>query len=123
MQLEVQSRTVLACPETRSLLMQEATTVGPRNSVPWDVPSGQSLMTLLALVGTKRMDVEALRERVKLTPLAFENFLGWLQREYLVDVIATLEGDQVKESVALTEKGEAALVSMLESTCELPDLR
>ena len=69
------------------------------------------------------MDVEALRERVKLTPLAFENFLGWLQREYLVDVIATLEGDQVKESVALTEKGEAALVSMLESTCELPDLR
>jgi len=103
--------------------MQEATTVGPRNAVPRDVLSSQSLVTLLALVGTKRMDVEALRERTKLAPLAFENLLGWLQREYLVDVIASLEKEQVKEKVALTERGEAALVSILESTCELPELR
>jgi len=103
--------------------MQEATTVGPRNGVPGDVPSGQSLVTLLALVGTKRMDVKTLRERTKLTPFAFENLLGWLQREYLVDVITSLVGDQVKESVTLTERGEVALVSMLESTCELPELR
>jgi len=103
--------------------MQEATTVSPRDTVPRDVLSGQSLVTLLALVGTKRMDVGALRERTKLTPLAFENLLGWLQREYLVDVITSLEGDQVNERVTLTEKGEAALVSMLESTCELPELR
>jgi len=103
--------------------MQEATTIGPRNAVPWDVMSGQSLVTLLALVGTKRMDVESLQERTKLTPLAFENLLGWLQREYLVDVITSLEGNEVKENVALTEKGEAALVSILESTCELPELR
>ena len=103
--------------------MQEATTVGPRNTPPWDVLSGQSLVTLLALVGARRMDVQALRERTKLTPLAFENLLEWLQREYLVDVITSLEGEQVKESVALTEKGEAVLVSMLESTCELPELR
>jgi len=80
-------------------------------------------LTLLALVGTKRMDVEALRERTKLTPLAFESLLGWLQREYLVDVITSLQGDQVKERVTLTELGEAALVSILESTCELPELR
>jgi len=103
--------------------MQETTTAGLRNAVPRDVQSGQSLVTLLALVGTKRMDVEALRERTKLTPLAFENLLGWLQREYLVDVITSLEGNQVRESVVLTEKGEAALVSILESTCELPELR
>ena len=103
--------------------MQETTTLGPRNSVPWDVLSGQSLVTLLALVGTKRMEVEALRQRAKLTPLAFENLLEWMQREYLVDIITSLEGTDVKESVALTEKGEAALVSMLESTCELPELR
>jgi hypothetical protein len=69
------------------------------------------------------MDVEVLRERTKLLPHAFENLLGWLQREYLVDVITSLEGDMVKESVALTEKGEEVLVSMLESTCELPELR
>jgi len=85
--------------------------------------SGQSLVALLALVGTRRMEVEALRERTKLTPFAFENLLGWLQREYLVDVITSLEGQKVKENVALTDKGEAALVSMLESTCELPELR
>jgi hypothetical protein len=103
--------------------MQKATTVDPRNAVPRDVLSGQSLVTLLALVGTKRMDAETLRERTKLTPLAFENLLGWLQQEYLVDVVTGLEGDQVKESVALTEKGEGALVRILESTCELPELR
>jgi len=103
--------------------MQEATTMGPWNSVPWGVMSGQSLVTLLALVGTKRMDVEALRERTRLSPFAFENLLGWLQREYLVDVITSLEGEQVKENVALTDRGEAALISMLESTCELPELR
>jgi len=103
--------------------MQEATTVGPRNSVPWDVMSGQSLATLLALVGTKRMRVEALRERTKLTPPAFGNLLGWLQQEYLVDVVSSLEGKDVEEKVELTEKGEAVLVSMLEKTCELPELR
>ena len=97
--------------------------MGPWNSVPWGVMSGQSLVTLLALVGTKRMDVEALRERSRLNPFAFENLLGWLQREYLVDVITSLEGEQVKENVALTDRGEAALISMLESTCELPELR
>jgi len=102
--------------------MQKATTVGPRNAVPRDVLSGQSLVTLLALVGAKRVDVEALRERTKLTPITFQNLLGWLQREYLVDVVTSLEGDKVKENVTLTEKGEAALVSMLESTCELPEL-
>jgi len=103
--------------------MQEATTVGPRNSVPRDILSGQSMVTLLALVGTKRMDVEALRVRSRLTPLAFEDLLSWLQREYLVDVITSLEGDRVNESVALTEKGEGVLVGILESTCELPELR
>jgi len=85
--------------------------------------SGQSLLTLLALVGTKRMDVETLRVRTRLTPFAFENLLGWLQREYLVDVIASLEGNKVREDVGLTDKGEAALVSMLETTCELPEFR
>ena len=103
--------------------MQEATTVGPRNSIPRDVLSGQSMVTLLALVGTKRMEVEALRVRTRLTPIAFENLLSQLQREYLVDVITSLEGDQVKENVTLTEKGEEVLISLLESTCELPELR
>ena len=84
--------------------------------------SGQSLVALLALVGTKRMDVESLRERTRLTPFAFGNLLRWLQREYLVDLVSNLEGSDVEEKVELTEKGEAVLVSMLEETCELPEL-
>ena len=84
--------------------------------------SGQSLVTLLALVGARRLNVEALRERTKLNPSAFGSLLGWLQREYLVDVVSALDGDHVEEKVELTEQGEAVLVSMLEKTCELPEL-
>lgn len=78
---------------------------------------------MLALVGTKHMDVEALREKTKLAPLHFGNLLEWLQREYLVDIVTSLEGSRVRENVALTEQGEEVLVRMLESTCELPELR
>jgi hypothetical protein len=104
-------------------MMQETATLGPSNSISGDIISGQGLMTLLALVGTKRMDTEALRARTRLTPYAFRGLLSWLQREYLVDVVSSLEGDHVEERVELTEKGEEALVGMLEKTCELPDFR
>jgi DNA-binding MarR family transcriptional regulator len=103
--------------------MQETTKFGPAAAVPRDNIPGQSLVTLLALVGTGRMDVEALRARTKLTPPAFGSLLRWLQREYLVDVVSSPEGKAKGEEVVLTEKGEAALVSMLEETCELPELR
>ena len=43
---------------------------------PWDIMSGQSLVALLALVGTRRMGVEALRGRTKLTPNAFGRLLS-----------------------------------------------
>jgi hypothetical protein len=69
------------------------------------------------------MDIEALRARTKLTPSAFSGLLGWLQKEYLVDVVSGLSGDKIQEKVELTEMGEEALVSMLERTCELPELR
>ncbi len=95
----------------------------PGNTVPWDIIPSQSLAALLALVGTKRMDVAALRERTELAPINFIALLAWLQHEYLVDIISTLEGNEVKEEVQLTDLGEAALISMLERTCELPDLR
>lgn len=105
------------------MLMQETRTIGPANSGPRDILPGQSLVALLALVGSKRVDVDALRKRTKLTPLAFGTLLGWLQREYLVDVISNLEGEQVEEKVELTDRGESVLVSMLEKTCELPEFR
>lgn len=67
------------------------------------------------------MEVESLREKAKLKPDAFRSLLGWLQREYLVDVVSRLSGDRVEERVVLTERGEEALVGMLERTCELPE--
>jgi hypothetical protein len=103
-------------------MMQESLTVGPAYDGSRAMLSGQSLATLLALVGARRMNVEALRRRINLNPLVFGRLLGWLQKEYLVDLVSTLEGDQVEEKVKLTEKGEAVLVSMLEKTCELPEL-
>lgn len=69
------------------------------------------------------MDPEALRARTKLPPGAFRNFLRWLQREYLVDVVSSLDGEKISEKVELTDKGEVLLVRMLERTCELPELR
>jgi hypothetical protein len=103
-------------------MMQKQLTMGPAYDGSRAMLSGQSLVTLLALVGAKRMNVEALRGRINLNPRAFGNLLGWLQREYLVDLVSTLDGDRVEENVELTEKGEAVLVSMLEKTCELPEL-
>jgi len=93
------------------------------DSSSWDILPNQSLVALLALVGTKRMDVEALRNRTRLADGAFRMLLSWLQREYLVDVVSTLEGDQIQERVELTERGESILLRSLERTCELPELR
>ncbi len=103
--------------------MQETTEIDARNISSQRIQSGHSLVTLLALVGTRRMDVETLRERIKLSPLAFRDFLNWLQQEYLVDVISSLDGERVSEQVELTEKCEEFLVRVLENTCELPELR
>ena len=103
-------------------MVQETRASGPTNSVPWDF-AGQGLVALLALVGSRSMNVEAFRTRTKLTPAAFRSLLGWLQREYLVDVVSNLSGRLIEEKVELTEKGEAVLLGMLEKACELPELR
>jgi hypothetical protein len=68
------------------------------------------------------MELKALRERIRLAPLAFGKLLGWLQQEYLVEVVSGLEGSEVSESVKLTDRGERVLVGMLERTCDLPEL-
>ena len=97
--------------------------LGPTSPVLRDALSGQSLLTLLALVGTKRLDVESLCGRTKLAPAAFGEFLVWFQREHLVDVVSSLDGDGVEEIGELTEMGEEVPLGLLESTCELPELR
>jgi hypothetical protein len=104
-------------------MMQETNIAVPANFPHGDEFPGQSLVALLALAGTKPMNVETLRGRVKLSPFAFGNLLDVLQREYLVDLVSTLEGERIEERVALTDKGESLLVSILEQTCELPEFR
>lgn len=104
------------------MLMQETTTIGPLTSGPGGILPGQSFAALLALVGTRKMDVETLRKRIGLAPFAFGGLLSWLQREYLVNVVPSPEGDELAEKVELTEKGESALISLLETMCELPEL-
>jgi hypothetical protein len=102
--------------------MQGQVNVGVPRTAPEEMPPDQSLAALLALVGAKRMDVETLRSRTKLAPFAFVSLLNWLQQEYLVEVITSQEGERVFQKVALTEWGETILVSLLERTCELPEM-
>lgn len=77
---------------------------------------------MLALAGSKKLDVAGLRERAKLTPEGVDALLSWLQREYLVDFVSSLEGEKITETLELTEVGESVLIRLLEQTCELPDL-
>ena len=83
---------------------------------------GQSLPILLALVASKKMDVEALRTRAILNPSAFADLMSWLKQEHLVEVATPPGEDKTRERVELSDRGEAVLVSFLERTCELPEL-
>jgi len=104
-------------------MMQEAHRIDPvLGSRPGVSLTGQSLSALLALAGSQRLGVEELRRRMKLTSQGFAALLSWLQREYLVDVVSRLDGQQVKETVVLTDVGEKVLVGLLEQMCELPEL-
>lgn len=102
--------------------MQETMELGPVGVPCWDL-TGQGLYALLSLVGARRMDVQVLRERTKLTPPAFMALMERLQRECLVDLVSALDGNEIREKVELTEEGESLLLSLLERTCELPELR
>ncbi len=81
----------------------------------------RSLLALLALVGSKRTYVSVFRRRTRLSPAAFDRLLGWLQREYLIDVVSTMTNIGIEEELALTEHGEALLLAVVERTCELPE--
>ncbi len=103
-------------------MMQDTQTVGHRTG-PHEGMSAQGLAALLALAGSRQLDVDGLRRRTRLSQRGFESLMAWLQREYLVDLVCTLDGERVKERLALTERGEAVLLALLERTCELPEFR
>jgi hypothetical protein len=85
--------------------------------------TAESLTALLALAGSRRVEVDELQARMKLTPDGCEELLSWLQREYLVDIVSSLDGREVSQVLKLTDRGERVLISLLERTCELPELR
>jgi DNA-binding MarR family transcriptional regulator len=105
-------------------MMQETRTIDPITEAGGVVPlTSQSLTALLALAGPKQLDVSSLTARMKLDAKEFEALLSWLQREYLVDLVSSLEGQRVRTHVVLTDRGERLLVNLLEQICELPELR
>ena len=101
-------------------MMQDARTMAP-GLVSYGGMSAQGLAALLALAGSRQLDVATLRRRMKLDEQGFASMLDWLQREYLVDVVCRPEGGQAKETVELTDRGESVLLGLLERMCELPE--
>ncbi len=102
--------------------MQRHNTIGPGAGDVWDALPGQSLVALLALVGSKKMEIGELRRRTKLSQGAFGELFSRLQRECLVEAVSQMRAGGIQEEVELTGWGETLLVSMLERTCELPEL-
>ena len=104
-------------------MIQEILTRAPSRKLSGTLATSTSLTALLALAGSRRLEVAELQARMKLTAEGCEELLSWLQREYLVDVVSSLQGNVVNETIQLTDKGERILIGLLEQTCELPELR
>jgi len=105
-------------------MKQETQTIGPiRNWGSGTYLTSKGLAALLALAGSGRRNAAELRAKTGLTAAGFDSLLTWLQREYLVDLVSTLQEDSLVETVELTERGEQVLVSLLEQMCELPEFR
>ncbi|HXW36643.1 MAG TPA: hypothetical protein VEJ36_01890 [Nitrososphaerales archaeon] len=78
------------------------------------------LKVLLAL-SSGETETETLRTKLRLTEPEFHSILGSLQRQYFVDAVSQLLGDQVRERLCLTELGESVLTGTMERMCELPE--
>ena len=84
------------------------------------LPQG-GLKFLLALVSTGGAESESLKRKLKVTDSEYDSALSALQCEYLVDVVSSLDGDRIRETLRLTEHGESVLTRIMESTFELPE--
>jgi len=83
--------------------------------------TGPSFNALFKLAGSESTSVVTLGNHLGLTEHETRLLVSRLQMRYLVDVVSRLDGKEVKETLRLTEDGEAALVSSLEQMCELPE--
>ncbi len=84
--------------------------------------TGTSFAVLFALAGPEPMTERELRRRLRLPGPECRRVVDALHQRYLLDVVSRLEGNDVKETLSLTDEGERALVKSLESMCELPEL-
>lgn len=103
-------------------MMQELQTIGAPELSSRGTVTGRSFAVLFALAGPESADLMALGNRLGLPEGDCRRVVDDLQRKYLVDVVSRLEGEGVKETLRLTEEGEAFLLRSLERMCELPEL-
>jgi hypothetical protein len=94
-------------------------TTGPRESYV-ALPTG-SLKILLALVSSNGIEPETLQRKLNATIQEFRFLVNVLQRQHLVDIVSTLSGDVIRQTLRLTGDGEAVLTGIMERTFELPE--
>jgi predicted ArsR family transcriptional regulator len=102
-------------------MMQELETISVPKASSRGTVTSRTFAVLFALAGSDSMNVEALGNRLGLTEIECRRVIDDLQRRYLVDVVSRLEGEDVKETLRLTEEGEAFLLRSIEQVCELPE--
>jgi predicted ArsR family transcriptional regulator len=102
-------------------MMQELETISVPKVSSRGTVTGRSFAVLFALAGSDSMNAETLGNRLGLSESECRHVIDDLQRRYLVDVVSRLEGETVKETLRLTEEGEALLLRSLEQICELPE--
>ena len=102
-------------------MMQELQTKGASEGTSGGTVSGRSFNALFALAGSNSMDVKSLGGRLGVSERESQRIVEDLHSRYLVDVVSGLQGNQVKETLRLTEEGEGTLLRSLEQMCELPE--
>jgi hypothetical protein len=83
--------------------------------------AGRSFSILFALAGSDSVDMMSLGHRLGINDAECRKTVEDLQNRYLVDLVSRLDGQSVKETLSLTEEGEAVLLRSLERMCELPE--
>jgi hypothetical protein len=101
--------------------MQELQTFSVPKVSPRGTVSGRNFNVLFALAGSDSVDVKSLGGRLGMTERECRRVVEDLQRRYLLDVVSSLDGEEVRETLRLTEDGESALLRSLEQMFELPE--
>jgi hypothetical protein len=102
-------------------MMQELETRSAPKASSRGTVTGRSFEVLFALAGSDSMDARSLGARLGMTEGECRRVVEDLHGKYLLDVVSRLQGEAVKETLALTENGQAALLDSLEKMCELPE--